>query len=249
MKRFSVKRSAALSRNPLICCTRNGHLKADQMWWEKDIYICIYVFLTPEINEPERRMSPPAAVPQAERECCEALTQVQCFKEWQGGGDWLILQKKEKTCQSEEVNCSLCSSFSFFFFFAVFLRSLFFFTCCGLTLLLALRFWSFWSWNEVSTLMTINSLQQLFFIAVTFLLLSFHCYWRIWDTCFPWQFGKLACHRMYHMGKPSCWELYRSYSRSLCWYCSWKMTLQVKYINHALLRGVISGVRVGRVGG
>lgn len=81
----------------------------------KRIYICIYVFLTPEINEPERRMSPPAAVPQAERECCEALTQVQCFKEWQGGGDWLILQKKEKTCQSEEVNRSLCSSFSSFF--------------------------------------------------------------------------------------------------------------------------------------
>lgn len=27
-KQSSAKRSAALSKNPLICCTRNGHLKA-----------------------------------------------------------------------------------------------------------------------------------------------------------------------------------------------------------------------------
>lgn len=53
-----------------------------------NIYIYIYVFLTPKINEPERRMSLLLLCPRLEgSECCEALAHVQCFKEWQGGGD------------------------------------------------------------------------------------------------------------------------------------------------------------------
>jgi len=112
-----------------------------------------------------------------------------------------------------------------FLLFAVFLMRVVLFTCCGLALLLALGFCSFWRWNEVGTLMTTNSLQGLFVIAVTFLLIlhssglkQLNCSLveNIRGICFPWQCGKLACHRAYHMGKPSCWELYRSYVRSLC---------------------------------
>lgn len=44
------------------------------------------------------------------------------------------------------------------------------FTCFGLALLLALGFCRFCNRNKVSMLMTINRLQQLLFIAVTFLL-------------------------------------------------------------------------------
>lgn len=163
-KQSSAKRSAALSKNPLICCTRNGHLKAHWMWWEKDIYI--YVFLTPKINEPERRMSLLLLCPRLEgSECCEALAHVQCFKEWQGGGDWLILQKKRKLLSNWRGKLLFMSLL--LLFFAVFLMRVFFFTCCVLMLLLALGFCSFWNWNEVNTFMTINSLQQIFFAAVS----------------------------------------------------------------------------------
>lgn len=43
-----------LRKNPLSCCTRDGHLKVDQAWGAKDAF----VFVTMEVDELERRMPP-----------------------------------------------------------------------------------------------------------------------------------------------------------------------------------------------
>lgn len=161
MKQSSAERSAALSKNPLICCTINGHFKAAQMCCEKHIDFCDYWWWDWATEESVA----PATVPQAG----SAVRHLHmCSKECQGGGDWLIdFAEKEKTCHGEEVNCSV---FFLFLIFAVSDEGVFLYLLWS-CFTVSNRILQVWNWNKISILMTINSLQQLFFIAVTFLLI------------------------------------------------------------------------------
>lgn len=73
----------------------------------------MYVFLIPEINEPETRMSLLLLCPRLEGSAVRLLRMFSIFRSgMEARIDWFC-RKRENYCHSEKVNCSLCPSFSF----------------------------------------------------------------------------------------------------------------------------------------